>query len=70
MSFYDIETGSTTAVPGADRRKDDRAALAAKLKAKLRELQACGLPVDFEADEGDTARRTARSSDAVEVTCC
>jgi hypothetical protein len=59
MSFYDIETGLSTLTAGADRRKDD-AALAVKLKAKLRELQACGLEVEFEDDVGAPAHRPLR----------
>jgi len=67
MSFYDIETGLSTLLQGVDRRKDDRAALATKLKAKLRELQACGLAVDVDDDEADTPAAAAsllRSSSA------
>lgn len=60
MSFYDIESGLSTLLTGVDRRKDDRAALAVKLKAKLRELQACGLEVDFEDDDSEPAARPAR----------
>jgi len=47
MSFFDFETGHSAL---ADRRKDDRAALAMKLKAKLKELQAAGLDVNFDDD--------------------
>ena len=43
MSFFDFETGHSAL---ADRRKDDRAALAMKLK----ELQAAGLDVNFDDD--------------------
>jgi len=50
MSFYDIETGLSTSLQGSDRRKDDRVALASKLRAKLRELRACGLDVEFDED--------------------
>jgi len=50
MSFYDIESGLSTLLQGVDRRKDDRAAVAAKLKAKLRELKACGLAVELDDD--------------------
>ena len=51
MSFYDIETGLSALLHGADRRKDDRAMLATKLKAKLRELQAAGLVVSLDDDD-------------------
>ena len=50
MSFFDFETGLSALAQGVDRRKDDRAALALKLKAKLKELRAAGLDVDFEDD--------------------
>ena len=59
MSFYDIETGLSTLLQGADRRRDDRAALASKLKAKLRELQACGLAVEFDDDLAEPTRMAA-----------
>jgi len=49
MSFYVI--GVLSQLQGADRRKDDRAALALKLKAKLRELRACGVLVDVDDDD-------------------
>ena len=50
MSFYDIGTGLSTLSQGRDRHKDDRAALALKLRAKLKELRAAGLELDFEDD--------------------
>ena len=56
MGFYDIETGQSGLAHGFDRGKDDRAALAAKLKAKLRELRACGLAVEFEDDAAESPR--------------
>ena len=55
MSFYDIGTGATSLQQGIDRRKDDRAALAIKLKAKLRELRAAGLEVEFDEEEVEAA---------------
>ena len=64
MSFYDIESGLSTLLTGADRRKDDRAALAVKLKAKLRELQACGLDVEFDDDAGEPAYRPSKPTGA------
>lgn len=48
MSFFDFESGFSNLAH--DRRKEDRVALATKLKAKLRELQAAGLDVDLEDD--------------------
>jgi len=63
MSFYDIETGLSTLLTGVDRGKDERAALAVKLKAKLRELQACGLVVDFD-DDAEPDVRPVKASGA------
>jgi hypothetical protein len=63
MSFYDIETGLSTLTAGADRRKDD-VALAVKLKAKLRELRACGFEVEFDDDAGEPAHRLSRPASA------
>jgi len=48
MSFFDFESGFSGVAH--DRRKDDRAALAVKLKAKLKELRAAGLDLDLEDD--------------------
>jgi len=55
MSFFDIETGLSTLLQGVERRKDDRALLAAKLKSKLRELEACGLVVAFDEDDTEAS---------------
>lgn len=54
MSFYEIETGLSTILHGVEMRKEDRANMALRLKAKLAELRACGVDMALmEDDEED-----------------
>ena len=53
MSFFDFESSFSTLAHDRRKdghRKDERAALAVKLKAKLKELQDAGLDLDLEDD--------------------
>ena len=50
MSFFDFGTGQLHGHHNIDRRKDDRAAVAVKLKAKLKELRDAGVRIEFEDD--------------------
>ena len=51
-SFYEIESGFSTMLQGIDRKKADFAANQ-RLRAKLLELQSCGLVIDLPQDATD-----------------
>jgi hypothetical protein len=52
MSFYEIESGLSTLITPAERKREEAASMM-RLRAKLKELNACGLALTLPPDDGE-----------------